>query len=107
LSRRFGTNQQINLRHESNDVINLDIAFDETATTVYLRVTKEEDVYSGYYSLDGDSYTYVGQTSGVLTNPRIGILSESGPSVMEIPSDYDYFELETNVNWLYLPLVIR
>lgn len=107
VSRRFADAGEVNFRHESNDVLSANIGFDETATTVYLRITKQGNVYSGFYSIDGNGYTYIGQTTAVLTNPKIGILSENGPSTTEIPSDYDFFKLETNSHSIYLPLLTR
>lgn len=110
LGRRFASpasGDEVNFRHESNDVLVEHIPVIENATTLYLRITKEGNVYSGFYSVDGDSYTYIGQTTAVFTNHKIGILSENGPSTTEIPSDYDFFRLETNSHLLYLPLVKR
>lgn len=108
VSRRFANaGDEINFRHESNDTVLVNIGVSETATTLYLRITKEGDLYSGFYSIDGNSYSYIGQTEAVITNPKIGILSENGPSTTEIQSDYDFFKLENNINWIYLPLVIK
>ncbi|UCH61140.1 MAG: hypothetical protein JSV61_06580, partial [Anaerolineales bacterium] len=110
LSRRFASpasGDEVNFRHESNDVLVVNNGVNETATMIYLRINKEDELYSGYYSVDGNSYTYIGQTSTTMTNPKIGILSESGPSTTEIPSDYDFFRLETDSHQLFLPLVKR
>jgi beta-xylosidase len=108
IGRRFANDgNEINFRHMSEgNSIGLN-AVSENATSVYLRITKEGDLYSGFYSINGISYTYIGQTSRALTNPKIGILSENGPSTTEIPSDYDFFEVAYNLQQIFLPFVKR
>ena len=108
VARRYSTEgNEVNFRQFSSGTVVKGIRVSESATTVYLRITKEGDTYSGFYSVDGISYTYIGQSEAVLTSSKIGILSENGPSTTEIPSDYDFFRLETNCHMLYLPLVIK
>lgn len=107
VSRRYADAGEVNFRHEDNDIQLVNNYVSETATTLFLRIVKVGNVYSGFYSLDGISYIYIGQTTAAFTNSKIGIISESGPSTTEIPSDYDFFKLEYNYHSLYLPLVIK
>jgi cytochrome c len=108
VSRRFGgLGDEINLRQYTDGLMTVNFSIAETATTVNLRIIKEGEIYTGYYSTDGSSYTYIGQTTSVMTNPKVGLVSENGPSTTEIPSDYDFFVLENNLHKIYLPFVIR
>ena len=105
VARRYANGNEVNFRYKENNIIEVSNNIEETATSLYLRITKVEDVYTGYYSLDGNSYTYIGHTKVDFKDNLIGIVSENGPSTTEIPSDYDFFLLEYNVHNIYLPLV--
>jgi hypothetical protein len=83
------------------------IGVSETSTTIYLRISKVGESFSGYYSTNGSDYTLVGQIGGTITSAQIGITSECGPSVLEMPSDYDFFQLEQNDYQVFLPLIMR
>lgn len=108
VGRRYGSlGDEINLRQYIDGSMTVNLSIPETATTVNLRIVKEGDGYSGYYSTDGNSYIYIGQTTAVITNPKVGIISENGPSTTEIPSDYDFFLIENNVDEIFLPLIRR
>jgi beta-xylosidase len=108
LSRRFAnTGTEINFRRESSGVLEANIGVSETSTTIYLRISKVGESFSGYYSTNGSDYTLVGQIGGTITSAQIGITSECGPSVLEMPSDYDFFQLEQNDYQVFLPLIMR
>jgi beta-xylosidase len=107
VSRRFAGGNEVNFRYESNDTLVENTGVSETAATVYLRINKEGNLYKGYYSTDGINYIFISQTVAMLSNPRIGIISESGTSTTEIPSDYDFFEVEYNLQQIFLPFVKR
>lgn len=108
LGRRFANSgQEINFRQEKDGALADNMSIPETATTVYLRIIREGDVYMGYYSVDGISYNYIGRITAAIANTQVGIVSENGPSTTEISSDYDFFLLENNLHWIYLPLVIK
>ena len=67
-----------------------------SATTFYLRITKHGDTYTGEYSLDGESWTKVGEGTVALENPKIGIGAANNlAGVPEIPADFDLFKLES------------
>jgi len=107
ISRRYGgTGQMITYRQEVEGVHSA-YNMDETATTVYLRISRAGDLYDGTYSVDGATWFTIGQFSQVFDNPKIGLGSESGPSLMEIPSDYDFFQLDDYTNYIYLPCVLN
>ena len=105
--RYGGTGNKVNFRYKENDTYVIDNNIDETATSLYLRITKVGDVFTGYYSLDGNSYTYIGHTAVDFVDNLVGIVSENGPSTIEIPSDYAIFLLESNLPKIYVPLVLR
>lgn len=64
-------------------------------TTVYLAITRSGTHYTGYYSLDGTTWTPVGQFSNVSFHPsQVGIGAWNGDlSAPEIPVDFDFFHL--------------
>jgi beta-xylosidase len=65
-----------------------------SATTFYLRITKHGDTYTGDYSLDGETWTTVGQGTAVVKNPMVGISAANNlPGVPEITADFDFFKL--------------
>lgn len=65
-----------------------------TATTFYLRITKRGDTYTGDYSLDGQSWTTVGQGTASLVDVRVGICAANNlPGKPHIPADFDFFKL--------------
>lgn len=108
LSRRHANgNQEINFRQEINGVLHDGGIVIDSATTVYLRMTKTGNVYRGDFSTDGINYTDVGELEMAATSPQIGLASENGPSETEIPSDYDFFQLGITVYQVCLPLVQR
>lgn len=106
VSRRFGNGQKVTFRQEINGEI---YSFDDevTASTVYLRLSRDGDAYVGMYSLDGVTWSYLGQYNQSMTNPKIGIGSENGPSEIEIASDYDFFQLDDYTNYLFLPSLFK
>ena len=67
-----------------------------SATTFYLRITKNGDTYTGDYSLDGEAWTTVGQGTIPLPDSRVGICAANNlPGKPHIPADFDFFELYT------------
>ena len=67
------------------------VADNLTETTVYLKITKSGNNYSGYYSVDGTNYTQVGTTQTVsLSSIKVGLVSFGGT---EINADFDYFNI--------------
>jgi regulation of enolase protein 1 (concanavalin A-like superfamily) len=68
-----------------------------TATTIYLRITKVGNVYTGYYSTDGTNYTQVGTTQFTnFTSIKVGMISNlGGDGTTEINADFDYFNISS------------
>jgi hypothetical protein len=58
---------------------------------VYLKLRREENTYTGYYSLDGQSWTTVGVHRSSIEPVSYGFLI--GKSDQPISADFDYFEL--------------
>lgn len=67
-----------------------------SATTVYLRITKQGSTYTGDYSPDGETWTMVGRGTATLVDARIGICAANNlPGKPHIPADFDFFKLYT------------
>jgi beta-xylosidase len=65
-----------------------------SSTTFYLRITKLGDTYIGDYSLDGETWTTVGQGTASLVDPKVGICAANNlPGKPQIPADFDLFTL--------------
>lgn len=99
--------QRIRFYAEENGEIDI-YAFSELATTYYCRITKFGDMYIGHYSLDGVNWIEVHRVHASLENPQAGLMANNGPSTIELPADFDYFELSELI-WrnTFLPLVSR
>jgi len=93
--------------------IDLDKEIDGTVTssqvpapltsTIFLRIERLENVYTGYYSVNGSDWTQVGQHTASLTNPKVSLAAANNLSgVAEIPADFDWFKLEANFANFYL-----
>ncbi len=94
LNRAYAFGNNVNFDKEIGGVI-LNTQTAETATTLWLRIVREQHTYSAFTSTDGISWTPVGQYTALLTNAKIGLAAASGPAgVAEIPADFEYFELE-------------
>lgn len=73
----------------------------------YLKLTKQGNEYSGYYSTDGEVWIRTGFTTlTTITNPRIGVYSLTGIAAATPPvscalqpssviADFDYFRVST------------
>jgi hypothetical protein len=85
-------------------------SFDPTQvpeSTIYLRIDRHGAIFTGYFSINGNNWTEVGQQTITLTNPKVGIdASNSNPGVTEIPADYDYFQVSASSR-IFLPLIVR
>ena len=95
---------QLNRAYANGPSVNFDIEIsgqptsyrlDVSAETVYLRIAVIDGIYAGYYSLDGDIWTLVGQGGANLHNPKIGLTAANNlVGVTEIAADFDFFELK-------------
>lgn len=73
---------------------------------VFLRLMRAGDVYTGFMSADGASWTLVGSHVVTTTLPpaRIALMAdEVGLGGSEIPAYFDYFKLEDSSQKLFLP----
>ena len=94
LTRVFSDGQKVRATDEVNgsrQSWEVDISSD----TVYLRIQQEGTLYICWYSLDGNSWTELAQTNRNLLNPKIGLGASQGPSLLEIPADFDFVEVES------------
>jgi regulation of enolase protein 1 (concanavalin A-like superfamily) len=68
-------------------------------TTIYLKMTKVGNEYTGYYSTDGTTYTQVGtaQTAKLSSSIKVGLISNLGSGTTEIDADFDYFNIFSSV----------
>lgn len=67
-----------------------------STTTFYLRITKHGDTYSGDYSLDGETWTTLGEGVISLVDAKVGICAANNlPGKPQIPADFDFFRLST------------
>jgi beta-xylosidase len=69
---------------------------DTVGGSVYLKMVKSGNNYSGYYSSDGISWTQIGTTyTGVtLINPRVGLFAQHSGTAASINADFDYFSMQ-------------
>jgi len=58
---------------------------------VYLKLRREGNTYTGYYSLDGQAWTLVGTHTSTIDPVSYGILT--GRSDQSISAEFDYFEM--------------
>ena len=83
-----------------------------TTTTVsseaYLRVLRHTNIYTGFVSTNGITWTVVGVHTLTISPTRIGLkASNQAASDAEISADFDFFTLIDSSFQLYLPLVMR
>ncbi len=61
---------------------------------VYLRIRREGDVYTAYYSDDGSKWIQIGQHTGGLSPINVGLIASQAYE-QEKPADFDYFTITT------------
>lgn len=61
---------------------------------VYLRLRREGNSYTAFYSEDASQWTQIGQHTGVFTTVYVGLIASQAFSE-EIPADFDYFSIQT------------
>jgi len=62
----------------------------------FLRLVKSGDLYTGYYSSDGENWQLVGSvTTTAIPNPKIGVLAFNScfGNPPDIPANFDYFHV--------------
>ena len=65
----------------------------DSETEAYLKIRREGNLYSGYYSPDGITWTLTGQHVSELESISIGLFA--GQSGVTETADFDYFLIET------------
>jgi len=107
LNRAFVNGGTVNFDHEDGGVV-ANIQRIEAATTLYLRIAKRGTTYSGYYSADGQVWVTIGHYAANLVAPRIGLGAANNLSgVSEIAADFDFFEVTSLDNRIFLPAVAK
>jgi len=101
LDRRYSNLDMITFRLEEGGIYS-GWGITETATTVYLRIVKFGDVYASSYSIDGNNWIEVYQFNASFSNPKVGLTAYNGSSTLEIPADFDYFQLSEPGETLYV-----
>ena len=101
LDRRYSNLDMITFRLEEGGIFS-GWGITETATTVYLRIVKFGDVYASSYSIDGNNWIEVYQFNASFSSPKVGLTANNGPSTLEIPADFDYFQLSEPGEILYV-----
>ncbi|MGD8473955.1 MAG: DUF1349 domain-containing protein [Anaerolineae bacterium] len=93
LNRAWASGDKVNFDKEiGGTVTNTQTA--ESADTIWLRITRELNTYTGYFSTDGVAWTLAGQYTAYLPNAKIGLAAANNlAGVTEIPADFEYFEL--------------
>ncbi|MFS0722526.1 right-handed parallel beta-helix repeat-containing protein [Paenibacillus sp. 1P07SE] len=92
LTRLYGSGNQFQFTRQIQGVRQHVEVPDTIASTVsYLRIVKEGNTYTAYYSADGDSYTQLWTTQTAdLVQPKIGLIVCAGTG---LTADFDYFRI--------------
>lgn len=92
LTRLYGSGNQFQFTKQINAVRqHVEVPDTIASTEAYLRIVKEGNTYSGYYSEDGVQYNQVWTTQTAdLVNPKIGLIVCAGTGLV---ADFDYFRI--------------
>jgi uncharacterized protein YjdB len=95
MTRLYGIGNQLQFDLKINGVRNHMEVPDTIGSTVsYLRIVKYGNLYAGYYSADGVTYTQVGTTQTVdFVDPKIGLIVCAGTG---LTANFDYFHIITS-----------
>jgi beta-xylosidase len=102
----YANGPKIRYREESSGVIST-FDVDLTGSTVYLRITKKDTGYKGYYSFDGIQWIYLTRYAVEFTDPHVGIIAEEGGTATQFVADFNFFQIEYFMNYTFLPLALR
>jgi hypothetical protein len=61
-------------------------------SVIYLRLQREGNTYTGYYSEDGQNWILTGKHVRDFSQPKIGLIAAQ--SQTEIPAVFEYFTLD-------------
>lgn len=92
LTRLFGSGNQLQFTKQINAVRqHAEVADTIDSDVTYLRIVKQGNSYSGYYSADGSTYTQVWTTQTAdLAEPKIGLIVCAGTG---LTASFDYFHI--------------
>jgi parallel beta-helix repeat protein len=95
LTRLYGTGNQFQFTKQLNAVReHVEVTDPIESTVSYLRIVKQANTYSGYYSADGVEYTQVWTTQTAdLVDPKIGLIVCAGTG---LTAEFDYFRITDN-----------
>jgi hypothetical protein len=93
MTRLYGQGNQFQLDTKINGVRNhTEIPDTLSSEIAYLRIVKEGNTYTGYYSADGTNYTQVGDIqTAQLEDPKIGLIACAGTGLV---ANFDYFYIQ-------------
>jgi hypothetical protein len=58
---------------------------------IYLRLVREGNTYTGYYSEDGQNWIVTGKHVRDFSKAQVGLIAAQAP--VEIPAVFDYFTM--------------
>jgi len=79
----------------------------DAASVVYLKLSKRDDIYSGFYSRDGVLWHLVGQREVAGFNPsQVGLSASYGddPFATEILADFEWLRVDELCSRVFLPV---
>ena len=65
----------------------------ESPSVAYLRLRREGNIYTGQYSKDGENWVTIGQHTGEIESPKIGLIAHQS-YVDGVPADFQYFTVK-------------
>ena len=70
------------------------------SSTVYMKLKKIGDLYTGYFSTDGENYTKLGSVTADYAEPKFGILCSNGSTNAgnNFYADFDYVRFDTDAD---------
>ncbi|WP_051251367.1 Ig-like domain-containing protein [Paenibacillus harenae] len=92
LTRLYGSGNQFQFSKQIEGVReHVEVPDTIDSTVSYLRIVKQGNTYSGYYSADGAAFTQLWTTQTAdLTDPKIGLIVCAGTGLV---ADFDYFHI--------------
>lgn len=79
-----------NFENGSSTGSNYHVAFQ--GSVIYLRLVREGNTYTGYYSEDGQNWVMTGKHTHEFSQARIGLVAAQAPT--EIPAVFEYFTVD-------------
>jgi beta-xylosidase len=105
INRAYSNGNHVNFDIEIGGVLLSTTPVVVTADTLYLRIVRAGNLYTGYYSLDGVGWDMVGSGTADLSGALVGIGASNGASTTEILADFDEFHLEGDYPYFEYPWI--